>query len=240
MGRTRRMAVLLLAMVLATPTTLCAADLIDAVPGDALGFVAVNRLADVDAKVSTFAEKTGLPVNPPMAWLEQSVGFGPGVDMARASGMVFVAGEDDIPVPLWYVPVSDFDAFTESLGGTPSGDRVEVQFMGQTFLAGQTADYAVIVETAQGDLMEQALASETTLAESAADARDWIADKDAVLLITGTAIQLGVRSFVDARAAHPPLLGHAFKKTAHGSFPVKPCVTGPPILTHRKMILQVR
>ncbi len=193
MLRATLLASVLSSVFLFGPPPLAAADLLEIVPGDALGFVVVNGLAATDAKIGNLGEKLQLPLPRPLALLKASAGLGPGFDETGRSAVVILPGPDadSMPVPLWYVPISDFGKFAASLGAEQTEKKiVPVRLQGKSLLAGQRAGFAVLVRETHGDLLEKALASKTTLPDAVRKLQPWIGKKDAAVVVTTKGVKL--------------------------------------------------
>lgn len=174
-------------------STAVAEGVLDVIPGQALGFVVVNRLDETDAAIVEFAEECELPAISPLGLLLLQSGVSEGIDRQGAAAMVFLPGEDTDPEPivLVYVPVTDFGQFVEQLDAeNPKGKMVKIQFFGSDSLAAQRDGYAVIAERKHRAVLKSVLKSENRLADDLADWETWIDEHAAAAVITRPGIRL--------------------------------------------------
>jgi len=122
---------LLICLAMAAPAPARAAeDLLDLIPGDALGFLVVNRLAETDAKIQQTAQQMGLPPISPLTMFKTRDGIKGGVDEKRSAALVAMPAEDpgSKPAVLFVLPVSDFQKLIEPFEpDDPTAAIVQVQ-----------------------------------------------------------------------------------------------------------------
>ena len=180
--------ILLLAASLAT----AADDYLKLVPDSAWGFVAVNRPAEVDAKIQALASEMQLPIPPLMAQLKQLSGIKEGFDEKGTFVTLYLPPGNDgaKPVPIQLIPVTDYAKFLAQLKPENATDEVtKFKFSDQEFCIRHLGNYAVLAESAHREALEKTikLASESSAALKPWAA--WISTHDAA----GVLMQPGVK-----------------------------------------------
>ena len=121
-------AVALLVAVLLTGRLASAEGILHQLPADATGFVAIQDLAATSAKIervtAIFKELTPGPLPAPLGMAQGITGIGPGLNESGDALLALMPG-DDSPFamrPFFLLPVSDYAAFAESIGGDTTGE----------------------------------------------------------------------------------------------------------------------
>src|SRR5262245_50540435 len=110
---------LFLSLMLLAPRTSRADDVLQQVPGDALGFIVVHNLAAVDSKVTQTGSLLGRDIPKPLAFLKQVTGVAEGLDSQGDFLLALLPAGDanaaDYHYAAW-LPASDYNRLLNSLG----------------------------------------------------------------------------------------------------------------------------
>ncbi len=128
----------------------------DFVPADALGFVAVPNLQALDADLQQLTKLFQLPLPAPLPFLQAATGLNQGLDTAGNLLVALLPGEDPAaePVPLVFLPVTDFAQFADSLHGDPSGAICRVTLAGEDILLARHGQYAMLMNVEHRQILE--------------------------------------------------------------------------------------
>ena len=126
-------------------------DALKVVPEKASAFVIVNNLGELNNKIETLAKRLGTPLPfSPLEKIKSELGV---VNGLNTKGSLLVAlileeGADIRPIPLVYVPVTDYAAFLKGLNGRPEDVIATVQLaMGtKPMIVGRQGSFAVFAE----------------------------------------------------------------------------------------------
>lgn len=169
-------------------------DALKQVPADALGFAVLNNLKATNAKVVAFAKRVKAPL--PFSPLEkagQELGIGNSVALDGTVLFAAVPGEENNPLnaaPLLYLPVKDYKAFLEGVGGK-GGDGVEEITLknGKAMLVGKAGPFAVLTEPKFGNALKRTLKGGKAGA-ALAPLQTWLAEVDAAGVLTPSGVKL--------------------------------------------------
>ena len=205
------MLVICLAMAAITPVR-AAEDVLDVIPGDALGFLVVDRLAETDAKIQQTAQQMGLPPISPLTMFKARDGI-KGLDEKRSAALVAMPAEDpgSMPAVLFVLPVSDFRKLIEPFEpDDPSAAIVQVQGRQGPALVAELKGYALATEPKHRQVLERALDSRKPAAELAF-LRPWLAEQEIVGVLTASGVQQACDKILEglevARAGMGALVG---------------------------------
>ncbi len=193
--KTRRTAVTLGAMILATLALVGpahAADVLEVIPADTLGFVTVNRLADVDAKLQSLGRQMQLPIPPALTAMKAMAHIEEGLDeTGTAAWALFSSEEDEFePVTVGFVPVTDYKAFIAQLEpNKPSAEIATVKVGSQTLFVGRAGDFAVMAEVSGRRVLRRVLRSQKSIAGQLAPLQAWLDENDGSLVVTRHGIE---------------------------------------------------
>ena len=182
--------VICLAMAAVMPAR-AAEDVLDLIPGDAMGFLVVNRLAETDAKIQQTAQQMGLPPISPLTMFKTRDGIKGGVDEKRSAALVAMPAEDpgSKPAVLFVLPVSDFQKLIEPFEpDDPSAAIVQVQGREGPALVAELKGYALATEPKHRHVLEKALSSQKRGADLAFP-RPWLAEQEIVGVLTTNGVQ---------------------------------------------------
>jgi len=167
-------------------------ELLKHVPQSALGFVAINNLAQTDGKLQALGMQVGLPLPSPLMLVKAQIGVREGIDDNRSAALVVFPGADAdaAPRPAILIPVTDYGKFIAQLKAEDAtGAITTIEAFGNKSLARQAGDYAVLVENSGRELLEKEFAPGAALAELT-DWPAWIGDQDLAAVVTRNGVKL--------------------------------------------------
>ncbi|MHB8897845.1 MAG: hypothetical protein ACYC6Y_03760 [Thermoguttaceae bacterium] len=179
-------AALVVAGLVAVPVR--AGDALKLVPADALGVVVVDNLEALDRKVGKAGQSLKLPMPGPLAALRAVPGLSDCLDQKSPIVVALLqpteAGGN--PLPVAFVPVTDFAAFTKLFGGEAEGDAVHLTLTvaSKRMLAAEKDGFAVLVPEGQGQALKTLLESAGGLAGRLGDDMAWLEQRDVVAVMT--------------------------------------------------------
>jgi hypothetical protein len=166
--------------------------ILQAIPGDAVGFVVVNGLDKVSGKIAKLGGKLKLPVLvPPLQLLKITTGIQKGLDDKGSLG-VAVLVNDDRPAVVVLIPVTAYKEFIDNFKAKDAGDKIsEITIMGKTHYVGRKGDYAVLADEDTGkDLLKKVLDSSTGISGAVKGVEAWMAKTDAAGVLTPSGLKL--------------------------------------------------
>ncbi|NQT39738.1 MAG: hypothetical protein HQ581_19740 [Planctomycetes bacterium] len=183
------------AMILATLALVGpapAANVLEVIPADALGFVTVNRLADADAKLVSLGERMKLPIPSALTAMKTMAGIKEGLDeKGTMAWALFSAGEEEFePVMIGFVPVTDYQAFIAQLKPEKASAKITTVEVGrETLVVGQAGDFAVMAEASERRVLKRVLKSTKNIAGQLAPMQVWLDENDGSLVVTRQGIE---------------------------------------------------
>lgn len=212
--KTRHTIVTAGAMILATlalVTPVHAADILEVIPADTLGFVTVNRLADVDAKLQSLGRRTQLPIPSLLTMMKAMAGIEQGLDEKGTMAWALFSSEKEEfePAVVGFVPVTDYEAFIGQFKPeNPSAKIATVEVAGQALVVGRAGDFAVVTELSNRRILRRVLKSEKSIAGQLAPLQTWLDENDASQVVTRhgietmvTAVRKGLNDVKEQMAA---------------------------------------
>jgi len=165
-------------------------DVLKLIPGNALGFVLINRPAATDVKLQQLGRQLNLPIPSLLAQVEGSARIRAGLDETRPIALLELPPKDNsaFPAVIALVPVSDYDKFLEQFNskGTEAG-VTKIEFWGQLSLVRKVGAYAAISGSSSREALEKDVKLVDQVPALVAPWRIWLAKKDlaAVVLAPG-------------------------------------------------------
>jgi hypothetical protein len=198
MARRHLPIVLLACWTLFVPPIAQAADsLLGLVPEGTLGFAAVSRLGEADAKLQKLGQQLQVPIPSLLAQAKQASGLGKGLDEKGAAMLAVLpaAGEgafDSPPIVLLYLPVTDYKEFLAPLKNAKSDEHgvTEANLLDGTFVVAQKSGYAVFAEPKHLAALRKAVAAPSRTAADLKPLEAWLAENDATVVITRAGVEL--------------------------------------------------
>ncbi len=195
-ARTRLLAVLLALLLIAVPAVGLAASPLQVIPDDALGVAVLNSLSDTSARVHKLTEKMQLPVPELLQLAQLYTGIQEGVDLdGTIAAAMFPADESASWMDriAYFVPVTDYNAFVAQLqADDPDAEICEITLMGQSFLASEKDEFAVIGSADSKALLEKIQRSEKNVATLLAPMQSWLDNQQLAIALTPTGKELVV------------------------------------------------
>lgn len=189
----------------ALATTVHADDILEHLPGDALGVVVVNDLQHASDQLERLVEPFEISIPPLLDLLKISIGLGTGI---RDSGNLAIAllqseeSENSIE-PMVLLPISDYDAFANAIHADASGEICRVSILGEDVLVGAFGEYALMMNVESQAAMQQQIEREvdperdrqTVVASYVESLIDWLPKQDVYALVMPAGInQLSLRN----------------------------------------------
>jgi len=182
---------LLSLLFLGVPVT-HAADILDEVPSDSLGFVVVHNLSAVDAKVGQLAALLQRNLPRPLAFLKNLTGVSDGLqtegDLMIALFRSAEGADDRIRFCVW-LPVTDFDRFLDSLGATSIDGVAAATIAGEDLLIARRGAWALIMDPDERSHITQ-LAAAPVAHSPVAAWRPWVNANDATFVAFNPGVEL--------------------------------------------------
>jgi hypothetical protein len=174
-----------------------AADVLQEVPNDVLGFVVVHHLSTVDSKSKWLSLELRNNTFSPLALLKNVTNIQDGLNV---DGDFLMAVYPDqrgdksrLQFGIW-LPVSDYARFAKSIGASALDGISTVTVAGEDLLVARRGDWALVMDTDQRDRLTQlvAAAAPATVPPQLAGWKKWIDGND----VTFVAYAAGVRELL--------------------------------------------
>ncbi len=182
---------LLLTLFVLTAGVARGADVLEEVPGDALGFVILHNLAEVDAKVERLGSALNRDLPQPLGFLKDFTGVGDGLDPHGDFLLALVPAVDEHdaqPKFCVWLPVADYDQLINSVGAAPGEGIAAVTIAGEDLLVARRGDWALVMDPDDRSRMTKMLAAPSSPPPQVAVWKQWIKQND----ITIVAFSMGV------------------------------------------------
>jgi hypothetical protein len=171
--------------LLLAPATVRAADVLQEIPNDALGFVVVHKLGTVDAKIKTLSSDLRNNAFSPLEFLKSAAGVQEGLD-PNGDFLLAVykdgnADTSELQFGVW-LPVTDYAAFAKSIGATSTGGVAAATVAGQDLLIAHRGDWAIVMDPDQKQRMAQLVATRPSPPPEIAAWKTWIASNDVTVV----------------------------------------------------------
>jgi hypothetical protein len=204
------------------PLAVRAEPVLDHLPEDAIGFVAVRDLQAASTKteklLKMFEQLAPQPIPEPLVLAKAATGLGAGLNEQGDMLLVALPGQGEgmaMPAPLLIVPVSDYAAFAGSVNGDAGGEICRVTIAGEEVLVAKRGSYAVLMNVENRDRLESLLAKPPKTPAGVEPLKDWLAKTDAAAVLTPSGVDLltslgqaglaGQRAALDAQPVDPQL-----------------------------------
>ncbi|MCI0333085.1 MAG: hypothetical protein L0228_07670 [Planctomycetes bacterium] len=177
-------------------TTIFAADVLQHVPHDALGFVVIKNLDATDTKVDRLLKTLSSPYPSPLVFLKAVTGIDEGLNTQGAFLLAVLPGDgDDDSAPQFavWLPVSDYDSMLKSLGAT-AGDAISaIRVADEDLLIARLGDWAFVMDPNQRGRMEQMLADKPNPPATIAVWKAWIDVNDVAVVVLPGGVSAALR-----------------------------------------------
>jgi hypothetical protein len=146
-------------LLLIAPVAGRAADVLNHVPGDALGFVLARNLAAVDRKAQQLIGNLQLQAVSPLAFLQNTMGLRDGLDTNGDILFAVLPPQDGADQPQFcvWLPIADYDRFIASLGGSAGQKITGITIAGEDLLVARQEKWALVMDPDQRERMKQML-----------------------------------------------------------------------------------
>jgi hypothetical protein len=197
MTRHQMRRVVLILLLLFAPGKVRAADILQEVPNDVLGFVAVHHLGTVDAKAKWLSLELRNNAFSPLAFLKTVTNVQDGLNL---EGDFLLAVYPDprgdkshLRFGVW-LPVADYARFSKSIGANSLDGISTVTIAGEDLLVARRGEWALVMDTDQRERMTQLVAASASppVSPQIAKWKKWI-DTNDITVIANTS---GVRELL--------------------------------------------
>jgi hypothetical protein len=189
MPRIRNWICVVILQTLVMTTAARAADVLNEVPRDALGFAVIRQLDGVEGKAEKVLESLGSAPAGPLALLRAIGGIEAGLDAERDLLVVLLPPENNsrqFHLAVW-LPVKDYSVLVDSLEGDPERQISAVTIAGEDLLVVKHGEWAVVMDPDQRDRIERLRSGEGSNATIAprqlAMWSHWISQNDAAVVV---------------------------------------------------------
>ncbi|RIK81447.1 MAG: hypothetical protein DCC67_08240 [Planctomycetota bacterium] len=184
-------------IVLSAYAVAVAEPILNHLPHDAIGFVAVRNLASTNRKIEqverVFQHLAPQPLPAPLPTLKAATGLGPGLNEEGDALLAILPGSDGArsePIPLLLIAVADYAAFADTISADASGEICRVTIAGQEVLAAKRGGYAALMNVDNRDRFESLLAAEAAPLRELASLDEWLARVDAAAVVTPAGVDM--------------------------------------------------
>ncbi len=171
-----------------------AGDPLEIIPGNALGFVVINRLGQTDAKLAAIGAQLQLPTPSVLAWLDTKGDLQEGIDKTAAAAFALIPAADDTPLSaVLYVPVTDYARFVQQLDVNDANETVASgRLFERPVIVGQRNGYALIMgRPGDREILDGILQSEDShMPVAAQQFKEYIAKQDIAAVLTPSGVKL--------------------------------------------------
>jgi hypothetical protein len=174
------------------PQAGAAESVLDHLPDDALGFVVIRNLGEVEQDVARLWKEIKVPLPTPLAFVRATTGLGSGIDPQGDALLAFLPGGEG-PMqfqPLLMLPVADYDKLSGPLGGDPDGEICRVVIAGQEVLLARDGDYALLMNLEHEPTLQRLVQLPPEKVAALEPLQSWIADNDLVVSLMPAGVQL--------------------------------------------------
>ena len=181
-----------LALLALLPTATRAADVLQNVPHDALGFVVLKNLTATDTKFDRLLKTLNVDYPSPLVFLKAVTGIDEGLD-PQGDFLLAVLPPNGTPnAPPQYcvwLPVADYDRMLNSLEALPSDEIAAVRVAEEDLLIAHHGDWALVMDPDQRDRMVRLLKEPANPPAAVASWKSWIDENDVAAVLLHDGIQ---------------------------------------------------
>ncbi len=175
-------------------------------PEDALGFVLVNNLESLDAKVSRFTLIFDLPVPAPLTFIKFATGLDEGI---RKKGDLLVAllpasEPTSEPQPMVLLPIEDYAKFAASIHGDASGEICRASIAGEDVLVAKFGEYALLMNVEHRETLQFLLSLQQAPVADLKPLDPWIEKNDVVVALLPEGLDALLKLGNQAISKQPP------------------------------------
>jgi len=172
-------------LVFVAPAAASAADVLQEVPNDALGFIVVHNLGAVDAKLKVLSSELRNTSFSPLDFLKTAAGVHDGLesngDFLLAVYKEGNADDAELQFGVW-LPVTDYERFAKSIGATSTAGVAAATVAGQDLLIIHRGDWAIVMDPDQKQRIAQLAVNQPSAPPEIAPWKTWIASNDVTVV----------------------------------------------------------
>jgi hypothetical protein len=189
------------ALILSLCANARAADILQNVPTDTLGFVVIKNLNATDTKVGQLLKTLNAQYPPPLLFLEAVTGIREGLDAQGDFLIAMLPPSQPNTEPQYcvWLPVADYDRMLTLLEATPGDPISAIRIADEDLLVARQGDWAVLMDPDQRPRMEQMLSAAPNPPAAAAKWKTWIDNNDVAIVC----LQPGIRQILEWSAKLP-------------------------------------
>jgi hypothetical protein len=166
-----------------------AADILSMLPSDTLSFALVRDAKGTNDKIFQFISiyEEGMPA--PLDLVQAMTGLSEGLEL---SGDVLFAllpsGEAQIPAPMFLLPVSDYQAFANTIQADATGAVCRVKIADEDVYVAKHDHFALVMNLEHQELMHRVLAGPSKPPADLEKQQAWLEKNDISVMITSAGI----------------------------------------------------
>ncbi len=183
---------------------------LDLLPEGLFGFAVVRNLGELDAKISGLAQDLQVPAPGALMLIRTLSGIQEGLDEKGSLVVAILPAEEEQgpPVPVLFVPVSDYKKFIGQLQpADKDAEATEVTIANQNFAVMKKGNYAALAEPRHVDQLKKAVAAKGGSLGLPGHMTTWAGDHDAYVVVMPDAIKKAIgpirEGLQQAKAAFP-------------------------------------
>jgi hypothetical protein len=186
--------VVVLILLLLAPPAARAADVLQEVPNDVLGFVVVHNLNAIDAKAKWLSLELRNNTFSPLAFLKTVTNIQDGLNL---DGDFLLAAYPDprgdksrLRYCVW-LPVAEYARFSKSIGASSVDGISTVNVAGEDLLVARRGEWALVMDTDQRERMTQLVAASASpsMSPQIANWKKWIDANDVTVVATAAGVR---------------------------------------------------
>jgi hypothetical protein len=166
-----------------------AADVLSMLPNDALSFALVRDAKATNDKIFQFLSiyEDGMPA--PLDLVQAMTGLSEGLELnGDVLFALLPAGESPIPAPMFLLPVSDYQAFANTIQADATGAICRVKIADEDVYVAKHGDFALVMNLEHQELMHRVLAGPSKPPADLAKQQSWLDKNDISVVITSVGI----------------------------------------------------
>lgn len=182
-------------LMMAPPSVLAQADVLQVIPEDVIGFAVVNRLGQANEKLAALAKRLNmeLPANP-LELAKGALGVSKGLAENGSFAIAAFMGQEENAEPkkIVYVPVTNYKEFIAQFQPQEPKEGIAAITLkdGKAMLAANKGTFALLADAEDRELLTRALRADKVVATQAAPLTSWLAENDAAGVWTQRGIKL--------------------------------------------------
>lgn len=170
-------------------------DALKIIPADADGFAVIAKLSQLDKKVSALAQRLNLPPASLFDHAKQLANISEGLDRDGSAAAIMYLPENEMPVVIVALPVTNFDMMIKSLDAKEPVDGVhDFQVAGSVdAIIAKKGNFALITQLERRDYLGKVIKSPQNIIEKAKTLERWLKTQDAAAVVLERAVKEGAK-----------------------------------------------